>query len=252
MIEIYLCEDDKEQLASWKKIIENYLLMSDMEIELSCCASNPKMLLDTRKKSNKTGLYFLDIDLQNKQNGLELAQEIRKLDPRGYIVFVTTHDEMLPLTFHYKVEAMYFISKGSQGDVKEKIFACICTAYENYKRQLHASDRMLSFKFNRTSFVIDQRDIVAFTVKDCHSHKLMLHTTTGVREIRGGIKEIMPSLGPTFCQCSRSLIINLTHLSSYSPIDYTLNMDNKEVYPVAYRMRGKLQLALKNFNLLRA
>ena len=111
MIHIYLCEDDKRQLARWISIIEKYLLMNSTESLLYCTSSTPEDLLKVRSHSNITGLYFLDIDLRAEKNGIELAEEIRKYDPRGYIVFVTTHSEMAYLTFQYKVEAMDFIIK---------------------------------------------------------------------------------------------------------------------------------------------
>lgn len=44
-------------------------------------------------------------------NGFELAQEIRKFDPRGFIIFITTHAELSYMTFTYKVEALDYIIK---------------------------------------------------------------------------------------------------------------------------------------------
>ncbi|MDR1771983.1 MAG: response regulator, partial [Hungatella sp.] len=101
MIHIYLCEDNKKQLDRWEDIIEKYLIMNPTESKLFCSASKPEDLLSIRRRSSTTGLYFLDIYLQANKNGIELAQEIRKYDPRGYIVFVTTHSEMAVLTFRY-------------------------------------------------------------------------------------------------------------------------------------------------------
>ncbi|WP_241960035.1 PfkB family carbohydrate kinase, partial [Staphylococcus gallinarum] len=41
----------------------------------------------------------------------KLASEIRKHDPVGNIIFVTSHSELTYLTFVYKVAAMDFIFK---------------------------------------------------------------------------------------------------------------------------------------------
>ncbi len=245
MIHIYLCEDDERQLKRWKDIIEKYLLMNSTESILYCTASNPEELLIIRKKSCITGLYFLDIDLQARQNGIELAQEIRRYDPRGYIVFVTTHSEMAILTFQYKVEAMDFIVKDEPKTLPDQICACIRNAEANYKNQLNVSNRLLSVKIDKSSLILDQNDIIAVTTGEDY-HKIMIHTKSGVKQITGTLKELNAILNSAFCQCSRSVIVNLKHVSKYSREKAILIMDNKETYPVSFRMMGKVQKALNN------
>ncbi len=243
MIQIYLCEDDKKQLRNWENIIKKYLLMNLTESQLYCSTSSPEELLYMRKHSNITGLYFLDIDLKAEKNGIELAQEIRKYDPRGYIVFVTTHSEMAVLTFRYKVEAMDFIAKDDFKKLAEQICACIQNAERNNKIQLESSDRLLSIKIDKTSLVLDQNDIIAVTTGDDY-HKITIHTKTGIRQIPGSLKELKAALSPSFCQCSRSAIINLKHVASFSREDAIIIMNNKETYTVSVRMMKKVQKAL--------
>ena len=244
MIHIYLCEDNNRQLTRWKSVVEKYLLMNPTESQLYCTANSPDELLEIRKKSTVTGLYFLDIDLQSEKNGIELAQEIRKYDPRGYIVFVTTHSEMAVLTFQYKVEAMDFIVKDEIETLPERICACIKNAEIKYKTQLDSSSRLLSVKVDKTSLILDQDDIVAITTCEDY-HKIMIHTKHGVRQMSGSLKELIAVLNPAFCQCSRSAIVNMKHVVKYSREEALLTMDNKETYSVSIRMLGKIQRALK-------
>ena len=59
-------------------------------------------------------IYFLDLEINNhSRKGLEIAQLIRQKDSYGTIVFVTTHSELAPKTFAYKVSALDFIEKTS-------------------------------------------------------------------------------------------------------------------------------------------
>lgn len=243
MIHIYLCEDDKNQLNRWIDIIEKYLLMNSTESSLFCAVSKPEELLTKRKRSDAIGLYFLDIDLQAEKNGIELAQEIRKYDPRGYIVFVTTHSEMAILTFRYKVEAMDFIVKDVPETLPEQICACIQNAENNYKTQLDTSSSLLSVKIDKTSLVLDQNDIIAITTAEDY-HKIIIHTKNGIRQIAGSLKELNASLNSSFCQCSRSAIVNVKHVIKYSREEGQITMDNKEVFPVSIRMMSKVRKAL--------
>ena len=48
-------------------------------------------------------MLFLDIQLEADINGIKLGSEIRKYDPIGNIIFVTSHSELTYLTFVYKV-----------------------------------------------------------------------------------------------------------------------------------------------------
>ena len=246
MIHIYLCEDNEKQLNRWKDIIEKYLLMNPTESILYCSSSKPEELLSVRRQSKTIGLYFLDIDLQSNKNGIELAQEIRKYDPRGYIVFVTTHSEMAVLTFRYKVEAMDFITKDETETLPLQICSCIQNAERNYKTQLDSTNRLLSIKVDKDSLVLDQNDIVAITTSN-DSHKITVHTKTGIRQISGSLKEFQATLNSGFCQCNRSTIVNLKHVLKYSREDALLLMNNRETYSVSIRMLGKVQKALNNF-----
>lgn len=247
MIHIYLCEDDKSQLKLWESIVEKYLMINSTEIQLYCSAVKPEELLSMRRRSNVTGLYFLDIDLRDKINGIELAQEIRKYDPRGYIVFVTTHSEMAVLTFRYKVEAMDFIVKDDGESLAEQFYACIENAEYNYKSKLGSANCLLSVKIDKASLVLDQNDIIAITTGDGY-HKLTIHTKTGIRQIAGSLKEFRGALNSDFCQCNRSAIINMKHVIKYSREKALINMDNKEAYSVSVRMMGKVQKALDGFH----
>ncbi len=247
MIHIYLCEDETRQLNHWVDIIEKYLLMNPTDVQLYCSTSKPEELLSMRRRSRTTGLYFLDIDLQSNKNGIELAQEIRKYDPRGYIVFVTTHSEMAVLTFRYKVEAMDFITKDESETFPQQICSCIQNAERNYKAQLDTSNRLLSVKIDKDSLILDQNDIVAITTCD-DPHKLIVHTKTGVRQITGSLKEFHVTLNSGFCQCNRSTIVNLKHVLKYSRENALLLMDNKETYSVSIRMLGKVQKAFNSFH----
>ena len=62
-------------------------------------------------------------------NGIKLGSEIRKYDPIGNIIFVTSHSELTYLTFVYKVSAMDFIFKDDPNQLKTRIIDCIETAH---------------------------------------------------------------------------------------------------------------------------
>lgn len=245
MIRIFLCEDDPIQLSHWKKSIERFLVMYDMECELYCSATDPNELLRLMEDSEPVGLYFLDIDLKAEITGMELARKIRFHDPRGYIVFITTHGEAAPLTFKYKLEAMDFILKDEPDLLEERIAACIRNALENYSRHLHSGHHMLTIKICQDSMVLDQNDI--YQVKSVEgSHQVAIHTVHGIYRISATLKEIASSLSSAFCYCNRSVIVNMDKVQKYLPEEKVLVLKNNEHCRVSFRLVGEVHNRLKN------
>ena len=99
MLKIYLCEDNPKQREILSKYINNMILIDDYDIQFVKATDDPHEILELIDSERSTGLYFLDIDLSSDMNGLALAKEIRKIDSRGFIVFITTHSEMSFMTF---------------------------------------------------------------------------------------------------------------------------------------------------------
>ncbi len=112
MIDIYICEDNEKQLLAIKQKIENYVAMEQLDMQITVASQKPEDIVQQARHSKNCGLYFLDIDLKNSEmNGFLMAQEIREIEPRCFIVFVTSHIELCAYTFRYKVEALDFIMK---------------------------------------------------------------------------------------------------------------------------------------------
>ena len=120
MLKIYICEDMEAERDKMQKVIENIVLMEDLDMELCCVSADPFKILEKVKETQDVGIYFLDIALGVDMTGLTLAQEIRKYDPRGFIIFVTTHSEMSYMTFIYKLEALDFILKDAPEELGDE------------------------------------------------------------------------------------------------------------------------------------
>lgn len=243
MIPIYLCEDNAQQRSQYSRIIEEVLQFEDMDQELFCVTASPHELLKTLKEHRRTGLYFLDIDLQADMDGLELAQKIRAYDPRGYIVFITTHSEMMALTFQYRVEAMDFILKDRPELLSGRIRECMITADTNGIALQKQDGSVIPIKLDNRIVYQNLKDVV-FIESDCVPRKIIIHTQNGIRNIPGTLKGIADSLNADFIRCHSSAIVNLQHVSSIDYRKRLLSMDNGEQCPISVRMAGKVKRAI--------
>lgn len=92
MLNVYICEDDKKQLADLSAIVSSTIMIEEYDMTLELSTVDPYELLnEIQDKKNFIGVYILDVDLNTDIDGIELAAKIRQYDVSGTIIFVTTH-----------------------------------------------------------------------------------------------------------------------------------------------------------------
>ena len=228
-MKLYLCEDDAQQREHLKKTIDNIVLIENLDMEFSCVTDNPYTLLEKVADDDCIGLYFLDIDLKTDMTGLTLAKEIRKYDPRGFIVFVTTHSEMSYMTFMYKLEALDFILKDDVEEMTRRVHECILKANERFSSNL---------------ITVDYDEILFFETS-VNAHKVILHCKSRQLEFPGKIKEIERELDDRFYRCHRSFLVNTENILEVNTTNGTIRMVNGDECLLSFRQIKGLKDRLK-------
>ena len=121
MLPIYICEDNLEQRHFLENIIHDFLIFHDMDMKLVLSTKNPLEILEYKKNTTELSVYFIDINLENEIDGITLSVKLRQLDPWGFIIFITSHKELMPLTYQNRIAAMDFIVKGNPEIIREKV-----------------------------------------------------------------------------------------------------------------------------------
>ena len=224
MLKIYLCEDIEIQRDRMQQVIENTVLIEELDMELSCVSEDPYKILEAVKETEEVGIYFLDIALGSDMTGLTLAQEIRKYDPRGFIIFVTTHSEMSYMTFIYKLEALDFILKDNPEEMEKRIHDCILKANQRFVSAKNKVQANFSVKVNEKVFTVDYDDILFFETSP-NVHKIILHCKNRQMEFLGKIKEIEKEVDGRFYRCHRSFLVNKDNIRE-------IDFQNRVIYMV--------------------
>ena len=207
MLRVYLCDDNNEQRGKIKKIVEDVIMIENLDMEFVLDTNNPNVLLDEVKNSKKTGLYFLDVDLKSTINGIELAEKIREYDPRGFIIFITSHAEMSYLTFLYKVEGLDYIVKDNYRNIKNRVYDAILNANKKYSTVNNTAHKVVSIKSGDKILNIDLDEILFFETSSV-IHKINLYTTTGMIEFYSQMKDVEELVDERFIRCHRSYLVN--------------------------------------------
>lgn len=244
MIEVFICEDDPQQKERMRTYIENYIMMEELDMKVALSTDDPNEILTYLSDNRVNGLYFLDVDLNHEKTGIVLGAEIRKYDPRGAIVFVTSHSELTYLTFLYKVEAMDYIIKDDFTNLQQRIVDCVKTAGERYlahsedssstRFQIKSGDKMISE---------DYKDILFFETSS-KLHKIIMHTEKRQVEFYGKLKEV-EGLDERFYRCHNSYVVNKDNIKSVDKKTREVHMINGETCFASSRYLKGLSKALQ-------
>lgn len=239
MLNVIICEDNENQRKRISKFIENSIMIENLDMEILLSTGKPDEIIDYLKKNEVSGLYFLDIDLQSDINGIKLAETIREYDPRGFIVFITTHAEMSYLTFIYKVEAMDYIIKDNPEIIKERIHQCILNAHRKYSSKatemqknfiIKVEDRIISIEYNKILF-FETSNII---------HKVILHAVDRQIEFYSKMKEVEKKLDSRFYRCHRSFLVNKDNIKEIDTRNRVIHMINGQECLIATRLLSGL------------
>lgn len=226
-MKIFICEDDAKQRENMVSIINNYIMIEEKPMEIALATDDPYEIIEQSKEMNDVGCYFLDIQLKADINGIKLGSEIRKYDPIGNIIFVTSHSELTYLTFVYKVSAMDFIFKDDPNQLKTRIIDCIETAHTRLKLLSKESNvETIELKHGSNSIYV-QYDDVMFFESSTKSHRLIAHLDNRQIEFYGNLKELA-QLDDRFFRCHNSFVVNRHNIDSVDSKERIVTFRNGE------------------------
>ncbi|MDE5910592.1 MAG: LytTR family DNA-binding domain-containing protein [Lachnospiraceae bacterium] len=247
MLSIYLCEDNQNQLIYLERIIKNFIFIEELDMELTCTCITPNTLLKCLHETQHPGLYFLDIELNAHIDGFQLAEQIRKFDPRGYIVFITSHSELSYLSFEKHVEAMDFILKDYPKQLPSRILECMKKALELYSSIENNVHKTLSIKIGSRNIYVPIDDIYSIKSSD-NNHKLILLTNYSIYEFYNTLQNIHARLDSSFFQCHKSCIVNLNYVKEIDKTMRSIQLKNGQTCPLSARNYTKLKQYLKKYH----
>lgn len=240
MLKIFICEDDKMQRERFLKIVNDFILVNNYDMDIALATENPQEIIEYVKSNDQVGLYFFDVDLKANISGIDLAAEIRKYDPRGFIVFVTTHGEMSYLTFKYKVEAMDYIVKEDFNELKLKIQQCIIEADSKLSSK-RVDNKIFSIKIGDKIIKMPLKKILFFETAGS-VRKIVLHCTDRYVEFIGQMKDVEEKLDSRFYRCHKSYIVNKDNIKEIDVKKRIAYMVNGEECLISIRyMKGLME-----------
>lgn len=240
---IFLLEDDIMHQQRLELVIREILLEKRWPAKSIVTTARPETLLKKVQETVDQNIYFLDIEINGeKKKGVEIASQIRTMDPYGVIVFITTHSEFAPITYAYKVSAFDFIAKDSPIDtIKQHLVDCFENLLNN--RASEKKEETFFFSNQHSNFQVPFSDILYFETTEI-SHKLRLICKSRLVNFYATLGEI-ESLDERFFKVHRSFVVNLENIAQIDRSEGVIYFDQNHSCLIS---RRKIRPALEKMN----
>lgn len=242
MLSVYLCDDEPVWLERMDRAVTDYQIKSNFEIKTVYKTGSPAMLLrHLAERPSINGIYFLDIDLKASINGLDLAAQIRKLDPSAWLIIVTTHDEMARETFRLKLEVLDYIEK-DKGDITAQLHQCMEHIERSLSQQQKEQKTILIHEGG--TYKLLNQDEICFLETIKNAHKVCIHLCSSMYMVSASLSSLQEQLVPDFVQCHKTCVVNTRHIRELQEKGRLLILDNGEICSCSVRLWKELVKAV--------
>ena len=240
MIPVYICDDEPAISAQLERLVGDQIMMMERDMGPLQVVDNPVSLLSLQKKAD-----FLDIDFPGYMSGLELAVKLRQYDPRGFIVFITAHDDMMFETFRYRLEALDYIVKGEPSVMAQRVNACLESICERLMSEPDGKSNYCSLKIFDSVRHIPLQKILYFEAVGSR-HTLVLHMDDEVLEFNSSLNHFEEKLGEAFWRCHRSFLVNRARIGNVRLKENIVELDNGETCLLSRKAKAEYASALRS------
>ncbi len=235
MLPIIICDDQDEYRTYLEETINKFICIEELDMKVVLSARTAEQVLNHIAENPTPFLYFLDVDLKaNAYGGMELAAQIRKHDPRGFIVFITVHSELSHMAFQYRVEAMDYILKDEPQRIPWRIKQCLLHAGELFSSGKNDIHKAICVNIGQKTLFLRQEAILCIQASSS-AHKIKIFTKEGAYEQSGSLKEMAVQLNEQFLLCHKSWIVNTAHIRQFDKKRRILILSDGMECPVSFR-----------------
>jgi|SRR5690625_834233 len=240
---IFILEDDVIQAQQLKRLVTEICEQHQLPYDFIEVTSKSTDLIEKIPSTTYVPIYFLDIEIRDEERkGLEVAQEIRKYDQQGIIVFVTTHSEFAPISYQYMVSAFTFIDKALSYEERYPIFEKCLLHYQATNKMDVPADDLIVENTNATVRVPFAE--VEYVMTD-QPHRLALVATDRIIYFYGTLKEV-ERIDERLLRCHQSYLVNKAQISSFDAREKEIVLKSGKRVPVSRRLIRNVRQVIKD------
>lgn len=215
---IAICDDNPLFLTKILKQIEE-LHMTEQVVSYS----RLNAFLSSIEEGIAYDAVLMDIDWQQGENGMDVAEKLNALSPRTKIIYVTGYnDRFSQQIFLHRANLSGYLVKPVDSQL-------LRANLEKVKRELDSQkEDMLTLSSRGKPVVIPCKDI--FYIESM-GHTIRIHTTTDTITIYERLDTAARQLPAAFIRCHKSFVVNMWQIHRFLPTDVLLK--NEVLVPVS-------------------
>lgn len=234
MLNIAICDDDKETLLTIKSYINEYAIEKGVSIAVDIFLSG-KDLLNTPLNYN---IFLLDIILES-ENGIEIGKALRKRNQNAQIIYITNYRQYHDAA-HNTIHSFAFLTKPISKDSLFKQLSDILS-YGIYPKPIRVS-RFLTYEIGLIELDID--DIYFFEY--IKKRYVKISSKNGDYHFNQKISVLNNEMANyDFYMPHQSFVVNLKYVKDIK--HYELIMTNGIKIPLSQKRAVLFKDALNNY-----
>ena len=234
MTKIIIC-DDNEHLANQLADQVNITLQNikddnqkyeQLDTEIEVFTDSLRLIGYTEVVDVSRAIFFLDIELNQSQNGVDIAEKIRKNNPDAQIIFVTAYDKYAPLTYRKRIGAIDYINKADSDNILQRLNETLLNAFKNLEIAKKNEGKYFIYQARRRTQRLPQADVI-YVMNSNIQHKVVMVHKHGEAEFRGNVSKIEAE-NPFLVKVSQSYLINPENIKEINIFKKTIMVSNEE------------------------
>ena len=240
MLPVYICEDEENIRGIQRECLEKQIMIEGYDMEVALCSGSPLEILEAVREAPGRGIYFLDVELKGEaMDGFALGREIRKLDPRGFLVYVTAYGNLAFETFRYHLEALDYIVKESREKMEEGLRQSLFVITQRMRAEQGERREYFSVKVMDVVKHVPMDEILFFEAT-ARTHRIALHGMNDWFDFIGSLRELEGQLGSRFLRTHRAYLVNVDQIAELDLKGREIRMKNGERCLFSRNVKGAL------------
>lgn len=222
---VAICDDNMKCVALLEEAIEKIKIKG---VEIDCFYNGDSLLCHLLKKEDfYYQIYLLDIEMPGT-NGLEVAKEIREMDKRAIIIFITSYSNYVYSSF--EVLPFRFVNKPVDCEKMEQVM----NAAVDY---IYSSKKYIFITVEKARIQLCCENIIYF---ECDKRKINVYTITDDYTFYSKMTDVEKMVDDScFVRIHVSYLINMDYVKALYLNEVLLN--DETILPISKKYRKSLK-----------
>ncbi len=213
MLNVIICEDNKTFKLRTYDIVSQYLMNTNIQYKIKSYESYTDKLKEfVRSPKDGYTIYILDIQLDNDDSGIDIANDIRRTDYDSKII-LETGTELISQAQKLRLDILDYVHKSINYDkcILEDLEKCL---------EIFNLKKNIKFRIEKIDYTIKYDDVLMIQT-DSIERKCTVTTLNNDYDVKKPLIFFEQQVNSRFYKINRAVLINLNNVDM---IDYENNI----------------------------